>query len=83
MSLVTWGIWNFQQFAAIRCNTAPIFSADGSVLYVQGRRRNLKWAVTSLPGEKAFKSVPNSYTFTPKAVYYNYYPVLAAVGKKN
>lgn len=47
------------------------------------RRRDLNRAVTSLLAERAFKSVPNSCTFTPKPVYYNYYPVLAAVGKKN
>lgn len=54
VSLVTWGIWNFQQLAAIRCNTAPLLSADGSVLCFQGSRRNLQWALTSLLGEKAF-----------------------------
>lgn len=35
VSLVTGGIWNFQQFCAIRCDTAPLFSADGSVLCLQ------------------------------------------------
>lgn len=83
VSLVTWGIRNFQLLAAFRCNTAPLFSADGSVLYVQGRRRTRKWSVTSLLGERAFESVPNSYTSTPKSMYYNYCPVLAGVGKKN
>lgn len=82
VSLVTGGIWNFQQVCAIRCDTAPLFSADGSVLCLQGRR-DLSRAVTALLAERAFKSVPNSCTFTPKPVYYNYYPLLAAVGKKN